>query len=175
MPVTPLPTRVTSRLAPEEGHLLWTGSQDRRGYPVVMVDGHIVSLARMVWMAEGHPLEEDEILIGDCGYKFCVAPAHHHAEKKKGARQRTHCKRGHPLTGANVYLGPDLRKRCQVCKRERTYESMARRLVQLRERVAELEKTATEMSKALDKKKAWTPAARKAALAAGITEEGRST
>lgn len=165
-----LPVNVAKRLeGTDEGHLMWRGGVTRRGAPEVTVHGDKVNVRRMVWIDQVGPLAPNEYLINQCGEKRCVSPAHCDPKPRKGLRSEE-CKRGHRYTEESSYIGPDGRRRCNICKRERTYESSSRANAKLRWELEMLSKAADEMKKALDRGKAWTPTARKAATAAGVIE-----
>lgn len=38
---------------------------------------------------------------------------------RRHARDRTHCRRGHPFDAANTYVAPDGERQCRTCARER--------------------------------------------------------
>jgi len=73
-------------------------------------------------------------LGSQCPHRRCVNPAHmqivtprenfamrRKPGPKKGSKMtpRTRCLKGHPLTEANIYISPDGRRRCRICKRDR--------------------------------------------------------
>ena len=144
MTVRQIPTsdRDTRRIArfvdkiakePNSGCWLWTGAVNTNGYGFVFWHGRFNVYAHRVSYA---------IHIGDpgrlcvchrCDTPLCVNPDHlflgtvadNNADKiLKGRQGRgprvTHCKRGHEMTGDNVYISPDGGKRfCRQCNRVR--------------------------------------------------------
>ena len=72
-----------------------------------------------------------------CRRRSCVNPAHmevitngENVLRGEGASARaaraSHCKRGHLLSGENLYLSPDGRRGCLTCRRRATRESHTR-------------------------------------------------
>lgn len=49
-----------------------------------------------------------------------ISPAAENARK-------THCKWGHPLSGENLYMTPEGRRQCRICRSRRSVEHLARR------------------------------------------------
>lgn len=121
----------------------WTASLDRYGYgkfrkgPGLFIASR-VSLA----MHFGRDLDAAEMACHTCDNPACVNPAHlfvgsakdnfvdavrkgrvsqdmsaHLAASAKAKAAKTHCKRGHELTGRNLNVRPDGRRRCLACAR----------------------------------------------------------
>ena len=71
---------------------------------------------------------ESQCLGGwNCFHRRCVNPTHlkivtHienvHNGKFKGCVAKSHCSKGHPYEGSNLYIGPDGFQRCLTCRRE---------------------------------------------------------
>jgi len=64
-----------------------------------------------------------------CRNRGCVNPEHlevvtHHENSMRGETipalhaAKTHCKRGHPLSGANLHIATNGQRRCKECERE---------------------------------------------------------
>lgn len=105
---------------------LWPGARDSCGYGNVSFLGRRVSAHRLAWellrgpVPEGHELHHRETCP-----KRCCNPSHltpltvlEHRRTGEGfaareARQ-THCKRGHPLEGANLRM-ENGKRRCVAC------------------------------------------------------------
>lgn len=100
---------------------------------------------RRYWQLEkthcphGHPYEGDNLYVTPDGARQCricrEARTSAYAEKRiKGTVPRgwrdewTHCPKGHPLSGENLYVAPKSGKRaCKTCRRESSRLSNARR------------------------------------------------
>ncbi len=103
------------------------------GYGRITIDGERVYLHRHVWEAVNGPLPEGVEVMHRCDNPPCFRYDHlvvgTHGDnlrdmfsKGRSKRQRepqTHCKRGHELSGDNVYLWNGHRG-CRTCRRERS-------------------------------------------------------
>jgi hypothetical protein len=111
---------------------LWTGHINPKGYAYISSGGRSYRAHRLTYeMAKG-PIPEGLELDHLCRVRHCVNPDHLEAvtarvnqlrgegPQAQHARQ-THCIRGHPLSGSNVYyFGLGKRQRmCLTCKRAR--------------------------------------------------------
>lgn len=128
--------------ATADGCLLWTGARIYSNYGLIRHGRkarrvHRVSYELFVGaIPAGHDIEHSCHTRSNCDLKHacphraCVAPQHlraltHHENLLLGtgfpaaqARQ-THCKRDHPLSGANLYVIPSTGARsCRRCKRD---------------------------------------------------------
>jgi hypothetical protein len=110
---------------------VWTGGLARAGYGKTTRNGRTVLAHRVVWeylldRTIGEGMELDHL----CRVHACVNPDHLEEVTRKvnNARgyspssinaRRTHCTKGHPLTGANVrhYNG---RRQCRTCENRST-------------------------------------------------------
>lgn len=114
---------------------LWTGAQAKNGYgrSTAVENGvrspreaHRVSYELTVGPVPAG-LELDHL----CRNRLCVRPSHleavtHRVNIERGTgpvaenARRTHCRRGHPFTGDNLYVVQASRKRrCRTCQRDR--------------------------------------------------------
>lgn len=115
--------------ATESGCWLWAGPTNRRGQPIVSVEGEGTLVARVayrLWREEGHklhgPLRPNVPLVPTCGNRLCVNPAHLKpldpaSEDPRGTfnRSKPSCPRGHPYSGSNLQLRSSGRRRCRTC------------------------------------------------------------
>lgn len=107
---------------------LWTASTDRSGYGQFRVAGKTVLAHRFAYEAEAGPIPDGLQLDHLCRVRHCVNPAHLEAVtpavnnlRAPGCisninRLKTECPAGHPLSGTNLYVFPDGRRTCRICK-----------------------------------------------------------
>jgi hypothetical protein len=73
---------------------------------------------RLGWKLLCGPIPEGKELHHRCGVYACWNPDHlepvTHAENQSHLR-KTHCKRGHPLSGDNLRIGPNGARACKAC------------------------------------------------------------
>ena len=135
-----LPERLKTKIQPAQGPMadpcwLWTARRHRRGYGQVreLAPSRRVRLAHLVvyeLLCGPRPegLEADHL----CHNTSCVHPGHlefvthkENAQRSDGSwlpgernRTKTHCPKGHPYVGANVYVRPgDGGRECRTCGR----------------------------------------------------------
>jgi hypothetical protein len=89
---------------------------------------------RFCWETFVGPIPEGLEIDHLCGNKLCVNPDHlepvTHAENCRRRntskhigefhRAKTHCPHGHPYSGENLYVNPQGKRECRICKRART-------------------------------------------------------
>lgn len=102
---------------------IWKASKNDKGYGGIGYQGKVVRSHRLAY----------EMLIGDipdgleldhlCRRRDCVNPFHlepvtHKVNMSRGkAASKTHCLRGHPLSGSNVGINSVIKTRyCKTCK-----------------------------------------------------------
>jgi hypothetical protein len=120
----------------------WTGSRTNRGRYGQIAAGvdragkrQMVVASRAAWELAYGPIPAGLHVLHACDNPGCVRPDHLMLGSlrantvdadRKGRRSvpaKTHCKHGHELTGANVYIRSDNGKRqCRPCKRIRANE-----------------------------------------------------
>jgi hypothetical protein len=123
---------------PETGCLLWTGTIDRAGYGRSKGNGAAageVYVHRIVWILRKGPIpadkELDHVRERGCRYRHCaevdhMEPVTHPENQRRSIK--SHCKRGHPLSGDNLYIDPIIgQRRCKACNALRGRELRARR------------------------------------------------
>lgn len=121
--------RILARIEPEpnSGCWLYTGKRVPYGYGVVQINGRYSSAHRVLYERLVGPVAAGLELDHLCRVPPCVNPQHlepvTHAENLRRAqwpirRSQTHCKRGHPLSGANIriYYG---KRHCVLCRQMR--------------------------------------------------------
>jgi len=158
--VEPLTNRITgtyeerfwARVEKTETCWLWTASTQGRGYGAMWNGERMILAHRWAYQSLVGPIPEGLELDHLCRVRNCVNPAHlepvtrkenilrGESDPAKRARQ-THCKRGHLLSGDNLYVvPPNGYRRCRECIRilqqTRAYKDV--RNARLRERALEL-------------------------------------
>lgn len=116
---------------------LWTGAIGSGGYGTLHLDVERGPVGAHRFSYELHvgPIPDGLQLDHLCRVKHCVNPLHLEAVTasentlravpfRGPIRPRTHCKKGHPLSGDNVY-GHNGKRTCKTCKadRQRAYRS----------------------------------------------------
>ena len=110
----------------------WRGAKNTAGYGKMWVEGKIVDAHRVAYMLYVGPIGDGLLVCHTCDQPSCVNPAHlflgtytdnmqdakAKGRTRNGNTDRTVCRRGHPLSGRNVYTRPDGSKRyCVTCQR----------------------------------------------------------
>lgn len=105
------------------GCWLWTGALTSKGYGSVSIDGVVTSTHRAAWVANHGPVPDGLQLDHLCEIKACCNPAHlepvtaaENMRRMRGEIGVTRCRRGHPLTGQNLYLHPRGQRVCRTCR-----------------------------------------------------------
>lgn len=114
----------------DDGCWVWQGATDTSGYGRLRWNGKHESVHRLVWKLLVADVAADDELDHLCRNRLCCNPDHlepvsgrENTLRGQGitaqlARQ-THCKRGHPLSGDNLYVYPNGKRLCRTCERER--------------------------------------------------------
>jgi hypothetical protein len=136
-PYQELPSRVQSKIQiePHTGCWLWMGCTDSSGYghvgwgkrrdgKMAMRAAHKLVYELLTGRAIREGLQSDHL----CRTRCCCNPGHIEPVTKlenfrRGLHNqntaKTHCLRGHPLSGENLYVTPDGKhSHCRECKRE---------------------------------------------------------
>jgi hypothetical protein len=121
--------RFWSKVQKSDTCWLWTAGQNGQHYGMLRRDGRMVSAHRVAYELTVGPIPKGLQLDHLCRTPPCVRPDHLEAVTPKenclrgispAARQakQTHCIRGHPLSGANLYLQPSRpgERHCRTCK-----------------------------------------------------------
>lgn len=105
----------------------WTGMKISKGYGYFWVDGVMQAAHRYSYELLAGPIPKGLELDHLCRNPACVNPDHlepvtHRENSLRGespaARnaRKTHCKHGHPFSGANLYIHPTTgQRRCRAC------------------------------------------------------------
>ena len=124
-----LPERIEAKIIPEpnSGCWLWLGGlRDKRdGYGGVGYDGKIWRTHKLVYTLLRHEVPPTTALDHKCRNRICCNPDHlepvtwkeniHRGEGvAAGNRLKTHCRRGHPYEGSNLYVWNNQRY-CVIC------------------------------------------------------------
>lgn len=152
MPMVPVLDTVEARFAAKvqpraDGCWIWTASTDGSGrYGAFYLDGRLERAHRVAYELSGRgPIPPGMVIDHLCRVTLCVNPDHlevvtQHQNIMRGtaasARNavKTHCMRGHELSGENVQIMARGGRRCLACTQ--TPEFKARRAAQNRARRA---------------------------------------
>lgn len=118
-----------ARIIPTEGCWHWIGYIDHRsssGYGRVFWDGKLRFAHRVVYELLRSPIPDGLTIDHLCRNRSCVNPDHMEpvTNRENGLRgvgacaqhaRQTHCKRGHPLSGRNLYLRTNGQRGCRAC------------------------------------------------------------
>lgn len=128
-----LPAKLAQRIEVQDGHWLWTGPVNNKGYGAMRAQYRTDPTRKpnnrsahvLVWEALIGIVPPDFQLDHLCDFKVCVNPQCLEevtpAENQQRASDRqVTCKRaGHPRTPENIYTDPHGGTRCRPCARER--------------------------------------------------------
>lgn len=122
-----LSDRFFSHVEKTNGCWLWLAVKSRRGYGRIFLNGRTVAAHRVSLLLAGRSVPSDRVVDHVCRNRACVNPDHlrmvtprqsslenNHGPVARNA-QKTHCKRGHSLTGANLVERKKPRRVCRIC------------------------------------------------------------
>lgn len=120
--------RFWSKVRKTEGCWEWTASKNAKGYGLFTAPGDKrarTQAHRLAWMLTRGPIDDGLVLDHLCRNPSCVNPAHlepvtHRENILRGVgptaqnARKTHCIRGHALSGSNLVVRP-LGRECRTC------------------------------------------------------------
>jgi hypothetical protein len=117
---------------PEDTCWHWQGCPNGAvGYGQISIHGRRVMAHRLSYVMHKGPIPDGLEIDHLCRNPMCVNPAHleavtHRENVRRGKMGqgplKTHCKRGHPLSGPTVYITPKGYRQCKICVQIRAAE-----------------------------------------------------
>lgn len=115
---------------PDDGCWLWAGALSPAGYGRFDVGSRNVRAHRWAYEEERGPIPEGLSLDHLCRTRRCVRPGHLEpvTQRENVLRgegfaavnaRKTHCPRGHPLSGENLYRNHRGWRQCRACNRRK--------------------------------------------------------
>lgn len=122
------PALFWSRVNKTETCWHWTGATFHNGYGRVKFRGRDTVAHRITYELEHGPIPAGLTLDHLCRVRPCVRPDHMEAVTlgvnvlrgetiTRRNAEKTACDQGHPLSGANLFVRRDGRRRCRTCER----------------------------------------------------------
>lgn len=141
--------RFFDRFTPEpmSGCWLWDRELNHYGYgmiPTLTGKRYRLRAHRVSWELHFGEIPKGLVIMHKCDTPSCVNPEHlalgthadNVADKVKKRRHhyhsRTHCKKGHPYEGENLYIRTDGGRECRICKRYASKMSARKRTAEKR-------------------------------------------
>jgi hypothetical protein len=116
----------------------WLGYKSAKGYGRFKYEGKDTMATRVAWiLIKGLTPPSGLMACHKCDNPSCVNPEHlfwgtahdntlDSIQKKRFAKNNlTHCPKGHPYSGNNLYISPDGFRRCRICRKEQKKNSYA--------------------------------------------------
>lgn len=116
---------------PNTGCWLWKEGDNGRGYGRVCRGNRMHQAHRVFYELLQGPIPDGYDLDHKCRVTFCVNPAHlepvpHRVNVRRGItgevagtrqRSKTHCPRGHPYSGSNLFVERYGARKCKTCRK----------------------------------------------------------
>lgn len=113
----------------DTGCFQWTAASNRYGR--IKINGRMALAHRAMWELLVGPIPDGLHIDHLCKNTLCVNPDHlepvtprenlmRSPTKQRENAMKTHCLRGHPLSGENLYRDPRGMRQCRECARERS-------------------------------------------------------
>lgn len=113
----------------ENGCWEWSGAHFHNGYGRARYHGRDTVAHVIAWELTNGPVPQGLELDHECRNRGCINPAHlepvtHQVNQMRGTSfvrenaEKTECLKGHPLSGENLFIRNDGRRRCRTCERE---------------------------------------------------------
>jgi hypothetical protein len=106
---------------------LWAACDDQIGYGLFSLGGKMLKAHRISYVLRNGEIPDGLELDHLCRVRHCVNPDHlepvTHAENMRRGDAgkhnlvKTHCPRGHPYSGENLYIRPNGDRNCRTCNR----------------------------------------------------------
>ena len=138
MPRTYLPAelRFWAKVQKTDTCWIWTANKNRKGYGRFLLKGRLVVPHRYSYELLKGQIPDGMQIDHLCRNTLCVNPEHLEAVEgivniRRGRvlrKPQNTCKRGHPLSGDNLYIGTGNRRVCKECHRMKSGESQQRRI-----------------------------------------------
>jgi len=142
--------RFWSRVKKTDRCWLWTGNKNPDGYGMFWLDGKAHGAHRVSWLFHYGEIPKHLFVLHHCDNPACVRPCHlflgtagdnsrdswakgrgsvHRATSTRIQNQldKQFCKRGHVLTGTNLYVTPAGARDCRECRRAACTRYMKRK------------------------------------------------
>ena len=120
-----------------DGCWIWQGAKRAKKYGHLRVQGKQPAAHRLSYRLLAGPVPDGMLVCHHCDTPLCVRPSHlflgspkdnSQDASEKGrinGQQKTHCPKGHPYSGDNLYLRPPSRwqkvnRMCRTCMRANT-------------------------------------------------------
>lgn len=109
------------------GCAVWTSGRDSWGYGKFTAQGKTLNAHRVAWTLVYGPIPAGMCVLHKCDNPPCVEVAHlflgthkdnamdRDTKGRDGNSTKTECPRGHPYSGANLYVTPRGYRNCREC------------------------------------------------------------